>query len=110
MIIGSGQGSQDIEARRLLARVLQTLEAAGWHLITSVDLTKNVWDKDTLIFRQGPARQRHFFSISFHETDKVRLIDPPVVSGNRDVVVDAFEQACRVRSCRPTRCLHEAIF
>ncbi|ORY32566.1 hypothetical protein BCR39DRAFT_522894 [Naematelia encephala] len=73
----SGQGSEAVPARRLMSHLLHALSASGWHLAMSVDLSRKGWDKDTLLFRSGPGLQRYFFSVSFNEGDKVRIIDPP---------------------------------
>lgn len=43
------------------------------------------------MFKRGEAKQRFIFSVSFNETDKVRIIDPP-----HDGVKQAFEAAVRV--------------
>jgi hypothetical protein len=81
----------DGSGRRLLVHVLHALAATGWVLHTSCDMTKKALDKDTLFFRACPPVQvcahrdgtdekRFFFSISFNETDKIRLIDSPNAS------------------------------
>ena len=51
--------------------------------------------KDTLIFRPGSPRQRIFFSVSFNEDDKIRLIDSP-----NPAVMDAFSRAVLVSRSR----------
>jgi hypothetical protein len=75
--IGYGQGSEAIPARRLIVHILHALAAVGWHIYMSVDLSKKTLDKDSLFFKSGPPLQRYFFSISFNESDKVRIIDSP---------------------------------
>lgn len=57
----------------------------------SVDLSKKQYDKDTLILHSVHPQERYFFSISFNEGDKVRIIDPP-----SDHVKQAFMTAVRV--------------
>lgn len=63
----------------------------GWYLTVSTDLSKKGFDKDTLIFKSGPPAQRYVFPISFNESDKIRLIDPP-----HEGVKGAFDAAIRV--------------
>ncbi|BGP42780.1 hypothetical protein JCM10449v2_006792 [Rhodotorula kratochvilovae] len=72
-----GQGIEAVPSRRLMCHLLAALSAQGWHLAAAVDLSKKGWDKDTLLFRSGPAMQRYVFSVSFNEGDKIRIIDPP---------------------------------
>lgn len=62
----------------------------------SVDLSKKQFDKDTLILHSVYPQERYFFSISFNEGDKVRIIDPP-----NDHVKQAFMTAVRVSSIPP---------
>lgn len=87
-------------ARRLLCHILAALASVGWHLAVSVDLSKKGYDKDTLLFRTGPPIQRYFFSVTFNEADKVRIIDPP-----NEEVKQAFIQAVHVRSRFPRHLL-----
>ena len=89
--IGRGYGPEAIVARRLMCHMLHALAISGWHLAFSTDLCKKSWDKDTLYFKPGPPRQRYFFSVSFNEFDKIRLIDSP----NPDVTT-AFQAAVSV--------------
>ncbi|GAA5997657.1 uncharacterized protein JCM10292_001004 [Rhodotorula paludigena] len=84
----AGWGAEAVPARRLLCHILAALASVGWHLAVSVDLSKKGYDKDTLLFRTGPPIQRYFFSVTFNEADKVRIIDPP-----NEEVKQAFIQA-----------------
>lgn len=68
--------------------ILHALAAVGWELVFAADLTKKSYDKDTLFFKAAAPVQRYFFSISFNESDKIRLIDAPD-QGVRDGFVDA---------------------
>ncbi|OCF36716.1 hypothetical protein I316_01312 [Kwoniella heveanensis BCC8398] len=72
-----GQGAEAVYARRLLCHILHALSAIGWDLHMSCDLSKKVWDKDTLILHSVQPHQKYYFSISFNESDKIRIIDPP---------------------------------
>lgn len=90
-MIGHGYGAEAVPARRLVAHVLHAMAAVGWHLHATVDLSKKSYDKDTLIFQQGQPRQRYFFSISFNQSDKIRIIDPP-----NPAVTQAFRLAVQV--------------
>lgn len=75
----------------MMAHVLHCLSGYGWHLSVSTDLSKKTYDKDTLFFRWGPPINRMFFSVSFNESDKIRIIDPPSVQ-----IQNAFIQAVQV--------------
>ncbi|CDZ96637.1 hypothetical protein [Phaffia rhodozyma] len=83
-----GQGSEAISARRLLCHVLHALSAVGWDLHQACDLSKKIGDKDALILHSVPPRKKYYFAISFNESDKVRIIDPP-----DEYVKNAFIQA-----------------
>ena len=73
----SAMGSDAMDARRLIATLLGTLHSLGWILTLNTDVSKNVNDKDTLLFRyQSPAPTPcDWCSISFSRSDKIRLID-----------------------------------
>lgn len=89
--VGYGQGSEAIPARRLVVHIIHALSAVGWHIHMSVDLSKKTYDKDSLFFKSGPPLQRYFFSISFNESDKVRIIDSP-----NETVLEAFKTVVQV--------------
>ncbi|WWD02829.1 hypothetical protein V865_000871 [Kwoniella europaea PYCC6329] len=72
-----GQGAEAIYSRRLMCHILHALSAIGWDIHMSCDLTKKSFDKDTLILHSVQPRQKYYFSISFNESDKIRIIDPP---------------------------------
>nr|XP_018263218.1 uncharacterized protein I303_04711 [Kwoniella dejecticola CBS 10117]OBR85376.1 hypothetical protein I303_04711 [Kwoniella dejecticola CBS 10117] len=72
-----GTGAEAVYSRRLLSHVLHALSAIGWDLHMACDLTKKGFDKDTLILHSVSPRQKFYFSISFNESDKIRIIDPP---------------------------------
>ncbi|WWD17427.1 hypothetical protein CI109_101868 [Kwoniella shandongensis] len=83
-----GFGIEAITARRLLSHILHALSAVGWDIHMSCDLSKKSYDKDTIFLHSVPPRQRYYFAISFNESDKIRIIDPP-----NDYVRDAFIRA-----------------
>ncbi|KIR55829.1 hypothetical protein I315_01711 [Cryptococcus gattii Ru294] len=89
----TGQGAEAVQARRLLCHVLHALSKHGWYLHMSVDLSKKQFDKDTLFLHSVYPQERYFFSISFNEGDKVRIIDPP-----SEHVKQAFMTAVRTWS------------
>jgi hypothetical protein len=91
-MIGYGSGAEAIPCRRLIIHILHALAAVGWHIHISADLTKKQWDKDSLFFKSGPPLQRYFFSITFNESDKVRIIDSP-----SETVTEAFKTVVAVR-------------
>ncbi|CAK9785251.1 hypothetical protein CC85DRAFT_285353 [Cutaneotrichosporon oleaginosum] len=73
----SAQGREAVPSKRLMIHLLHHLSNAGWHLAASTDLSKKSWDKDSLMFRAGPPVHRIIFAVTFNETDKIRIIDPP---------------------------------
>ncbi|WVQ99269.1 hypothetical protein IAU59_006401 [Kwoniella sp. CBS 9459] len=83
-----GQGAEAVYARRLLCHILHALSTIGWDLHMSCDLSKKGFDKDTLILHSVQPHQKYYFSISFNESDKIRIIDPPDM-----FVRDAFIRA-----------------
>ncbi|KZV68104.1 hypothetical protein PENSPDRAFT_653547 [Peniophora sp. CONT] len=83
-----GSGREAVPARRLIVHILHALAVCGWELAFSSDLTKKSYDKDTLFFKAAAPVQRYFFSISFNESDKIRLIESPNAQ-----VTDAFVDA-----------------
>jgi hypothetical protein len=73
----AGSGSNAMNARRLIAALLGTLHSLGWVVTLNTDVSKRLYDKDTLIFRyQSPAPAPcDWCSISFSRSDRIRLID-----------------------------------
>jgi predicted RNA-binding protein YlqC (UPF0109 family) len=71
-----GQGSDSIPARIVMREIFAYLYSAGWILHASTDLSKKERDKDTLVFRkqQHPPPQSEWISISFNQSDRLRLI------------------------------------
>ena len=58
--------------------ILSVLHNHGWFLLASTDISKKHIDKDSLIFQFGiRPSQTTFFSVSFHDSDKLRLICAP---------------------------------
>ncbi|WVR07171.1 hypothetical protein IAU60_004212 [Kwoniella sp. DSM 27419] len=83
-----GQGAEAVYSRRLLCHILHALSTIGWDLHQACDLTKKGFDKDTLLLHSVQPHQKFYFSVSFNESDKVRIIDPP-----NDFVRDTFVRA-----------------
>ncbi|WVF71611.1 hypothetical protein IAT40_006419 [Kwoniella sp. CBS 6097] len=83
-----GQGAEAVYARRLICHILHALSTIGWDLHMSCDLSKKGYDKDTLILHSVQPHQKYYFAISFNESDKIRIIDPP-----DNFVKDAFVRA-----------------
>ncbi|ORX36809.1 hypothetical protein BD324DRAFT_627226 [Kockovaella imperatae] len=81
-----GRGDEGTHSRRLVAGILYELCVRGWHLLVSAGLTKKEWDKDTLMFKAGPPVQRYIFPLSFHESDKIRIIDSPNLQVTQAIV------------------------
>ncbi|UJR08571.1 hypothetical protein I4U23_012830 [Adineta vaga] len=73
-----GQGDEAVPARSLMIHVLSGLHNKGWFLLSSTDVSKKALDKDCLIFQLGPVPSlTSFFSVSFDDYDKLRLISAP---------------------------------
>ncbi|CAF0797145.1 unnamed protein product [Adineta steineri] len=73
-----GQGAEAVESRFMMMSVLSALHHQGWYLLMSTDISKKQADKDSLIFQLGtPPPPTSFFSVSFNELDKLRLISAP---------------------------------
>lgn len=76
----SGQGDEAIAARILMRSILAYLFSAGWILTTSTDVSKSIFDKDTIIFRKQvvPPPACEWIAISFNQGDRLRLIGAPM--------------------------------
>ena len=68
-------GQETVEARILILKLMEMLHAVGWSPIASIDSSRKVSDKSSLIFRQSQPRQSPFFCLSLHKTDTLRLIN-----------------------------------
>ena len=68
-------GQETVEARILILKLMEMLHAVGWSPIASIDSSRKVTDKSSLIFRQSQPRQSPFFCLSLHKTDTLRLIN-----------------------------------
>jgi hypothetical protein len=71
-----GYRSEGTHARVLMREIFAYLFSVGWILHASVDVSKSVFDKDTLVFRkqQSAPPPSEWIAISFNEGDKLRLI------------------------------------
>jgi len=73
-----GQAEDAVPSRQLMISVLRTLYDLGWILVTSIDISKKEWDKDSLIFRLSSIPPPcEWLSISFNRGDLLRLIEAP---------------------------------
>ena len=70
-------GDEAVESRFLVLRLMEALQAYGWSPVASIDSSRKLSDKSSLLFRQSPPRQAPFFCISLNGTDKLRLINTP---------------------------------
>ncbi|KAH8676481.1 hypothetical protein BGZ60DRAFT_258793 [Tricladium varicosporioides] len=80
-----GQGSDAIPARIIMREIFAFLFSQGWILHASTDVSKKEFDKDTMLFRKQatPPPPSEWISISFNQTDRLRLIGAP-----QDLIVD----------------------
>ncbi|KAJ4113251.1 hypothetical protein NW768_011529 [Fusarium equiseti] len=67
------------DARRLLLAILQKCHETGWILAWTVNATRGLYNKDTLIFRKQwpPPPPCVWIVMSFDSTDKIKIIDSP---------------------------------
>lgn len=70
-------GDEAVDSRFLVLKILEALQAYGWSVAASIDCSRKDSDKSSLIFQTSQPTQSHFFCISLHETDKLRLINAP---------------------------------
>ncbi|BEI81232.1 hypothetical protein CcaverHIS002_0203920 [Cutaneotrichosporon cavernicola] len=102
-----GQGREAVPAKRLMIHILHAMANAGWHLAASTDLSKKNWDKDSLMFRAGPPAHRIMFAVTFNETDKIRIIDPPNESVQQafiQTVVNSWRGGIQNQKLKEERC------
>ncbi|WFD27663.1 hypothetical protein MNAN1_002664 [Malassezia nana] len=73
------QGYEAVAARRLVRNLLATLCSLGWVMTFSVDLSKKMEDKDSMIFRyqSPPPPTCEWMSVSFSQWHCIRLYDAP---------------------------------
>lgn len=79
-------GTEAVESRFLVLKVMESLQAYGWSPVTAIDSSRKDSDKSALLFRQSQPRQSPFFCISLNESDKLRIIN-------------ASEDVVKVRGC-----------
>ncbi|KAJ7635048.1 hypothetical protein FB45DRAFT_1142854 [Roridomyces roridus] len=78
-----GHGEEGILSRRLMSRILSSLQTAGWLLTVVTDVSKKLTDLDTLVFRHAPSDRPdtsaglEWLCVHFSMGDKLKLIDAP---------------------------------
>lgn len=70
-------GEDTVTSRYLILKLIETMQAYGWGIVTSIDSSRKLSDKSSLLFRQSQPRQSPVFCISLNETDKLRVINAP---------------------------------
>ena len=70
-------GEEAVISRYLILKIIEAMQAYGWSIVTSIDSSRKLSDKSSLLFRQSQPRQAPVFCISLNETDKLRLINAP---------------------------------
>lgn len=85
-----GQGPEAITSRVLVRGLLAYLFSSGWILHAATDVSKNIYDKDTLFFRkqQAPPPPSDWIAITFNMSDRLRLIgaDPSMRQSVREML------------------------
>ena len=85
------EGEQAVASRRLIGSLLAALKHTGWEVAATLEISRQLDDKSLLLFRQSASITRpptshkpgtlsmmvDWVSISFHETDKIRLVSGP---------------------------------
>ncbi|KAK9708027.1 hypothetical protein K7432_009868 [Basidiobolus ranarum] len=73
-----GQGDESVPSRVLLVEILRYMEQQGWRYLAAADISKKHSDKDTLFFEYtGVVCSPVIFSISFNQSDRLRIICAP---------------------------------
>eukprot|EP00794_Sanderia_malayensis_P017978 gene17978-19775_t len=70
-------GTEAIDSRMLVCRVLQGLMSIGWRVQIGLDLSRKENDKSILMFQRCAPTAAQVFCLSLNETDKIRLINAP---------------------------------
>jgi len=70
-------GQEAVDSRYLILKLIECLQSYGWMIIASIDSSRKLSDKSSLLFRQSQPRQSSVFCVSLNETDKLRLINAP---------------------------------
>lgn len=68
------EGEDTVKARYLVAHIISKLKALGWEVAATMDLSRKENYKTVFVFRQGPPQIQPFSVLSFHESDKLRLM------------------------------------
>lgn len=81
-------GTDTVDARRLVLHLFEELEAAGWHVSGSLDLSRKITDKSTFFFEPSRSEAPPSFvaCIGLHSQDVMRLVNCP-----QDLVVAITE-------------------
>uniref|UniRef100_A0A915J4Y9 Uncharacterized protein n=1 Tax=Romanomermis culicivorax TaxID=13658 RepID=A0A915J4Y9_ROMCU len=87
-------GSESVDARLLVATILEKMASVGWPVLTSLDISRRANNKSVFFLRStdrlslSSTPSPSYFCISLNATDKVRLINAPnqVVGTLRNVV------------------------
>lgn len=91
----SGQGVDAIPSRHMMCTILSSLYHSGWQLVAAADVSKKQYDKDTLFFKAATIPPPcMFFSVSFNEGDKLRLINAPpnIIHAVRSILTGAIQR------------------
>ena len=79
-------GTEAVQSRLLITKIIEALLARGWIVQISVDITRKDHDKSVLLFKRSTVPPAPIFCLSLNETDKLRMINAP------QNVVDSFRQ------------------
>ena len=68
------EGEDTVKARYLVAHIIARLKTLGWEVAATVDVSRKENYKTVFLFRQAPPQTQPFSVLSFHESDKLRLM------------------------------------
>ena len=83
------EGEDTVKARYLVAHIISRLKALGWEVAATTDLSRKGNNKTAFVFRQAPPEVQPFSVLSFHESDKLRLMSS---CDEKFVLADSLEK------------------
>ena len=86
-------GEEAVKSRYLVASILAKLRSLGWEVADTIDVSRRLNDKTVFVMRQCPPEQQDWAVLSFHESDKVRLMSS---RGTEDKVAEGVNTVLEV--------------
>ena len=76
-------GKDAIRTRRLLIKVLETLQTHGWSVLTGIDVSRKDHDKSIITFIKSEPKSVPFACIALSDVSTLRIIDFPAYEQER---------------------------